>query len=52
MTKTPINTHVDTLEDTIFQNAMDHATGISLQVEEALPSDTNFLRMMRSKALF
>lgn len=52
MTKAPIMTHEDTLEDTIFVNAMNHASGLSSQIEEALPADANFLQMMRRTALF
>ncbi len=48
----PIYTHEDTLEDTVFLDAMDHATGVSSQVEERLPVEANFLQMMRRSALF
>jgi len=47
-----ILTHEDTLEDITFNCAMEHASGMFSQIEEPQPLDTNFLHLMRCKALF
>lgn len=47
-----ILTHEDTLEDITFSCSMDHASGAFTQIEEPTPLDTNFLQLMRCKALF